>query len=633
MHDPAQAGALVGEILSARYRIEALLGEGGMGEVYLARHERTGRQLAVKLLSWEAAREPENLLRFEREARTLGALGHPNIVGIHDFDEAPDGRPYLVMDYLEGEELADRLDRVGRLDWATARGIFEQVCAALHAAHSAGVLHRDLKPGNIYLARNVAGPDRVLLLDFGLAKSITDEEARVTRTGMIVGTPLYMPPEQARGADLDVRSDVYSLGAVLFEMLAGRPPFTGSTWTAVLTAVLVDPPPMLSQIVSVGGLAHLDSVIAGALAKDPEFRPPDVATLAERVLGEAPAWSSHGQSAAAVARTTPADLSAIATGALVYQTGPEAMARTTPAGLPAAAGAPVEMPTEGAGPSPAVVAGRRTGRRLVLLGLVALALAGAGIAVGLLLGRTPSTGAADGAESRSPGHRAALASASSTGATRDAGRESRDGAAPDVGRSRDGGPMLEADVQPPRQRADAGSGEALRRGSARPAARRIPRAGRTLERVRQPPRAGRAPPRGHSEARGDSPRSRRAGPRRIPARSRPAVRHSGSSRTLTREALMRALPANERAILAAIRRSDWVGCIRVSRIPPVTLRVLQMRLSCANGAGRSAVARKTCKTIMRRYPRHPMARSCAGVLRGLEVQKRLRRKRRQRSRP
>ncbi len=558
MVDPEPASSLIDQVLADRYRIERLLGEGGMGEVYLARHVRTGRPLAVKLLVPEAAREPENLQRFEREARALGALGHPNIVGIHDFAETADGRPFLVMDYLEGEELAHRLERVGRLPWPEAARLFDQIASALHAAHQAGVLHRDLKPGNIFLARSAGAPERVVLLDFGLAKSVSAEEARVTRTGIIMGTPLYMSPEQARGGDLDVRSDVYSLAAMFFEMLAGRPPFEGSTWTAILTALLVEPPPLLSQSVPADLPGHLDQVLASALSKDPAFRPPDVASLAAAVLERRPDWAN----------------------APVHT--PGSTARTVPTGVPATH---VPMPgPDGEGARPA---GARPLRRVALwIALGVLVLAGA-VTGGVLIGSSSSSSDAAGTKAASGRH--AHRYRRTRAVPRPAPVSPADAGVSALDLSPDGGASPPADAEVPAARRVSATHDAARVSGHRPASR--PR--RTEKRVA--PRRPAMTPR-------ESPRSR--------------------ARISAREALLRSLPSNEQAMFKAMKKSDWSACIRASYQLPVTSRILQMRVSCGMSGHRPAVVRKACTIFQKRYASHPFAKACGSILRGLDAQRR-----------
>ncbi|HEY8432683.1 MAG TPA: serine/threonine-protein kinase, partial [Sandaracinaceae bacterium] len=235
--------ALVGRTLAGTYRIDALLGAGGMGAVYAATHVRTGRPYAVKVLLPEVAARPGALARFRREAEAIGALGHANIVAIHDFAES-DGLAYLVMDRLEGEDLGARIER-GPLPLGEAIAIAGQIAAGLAAAHARGIVHRDLKPANVFLARQPGAPERAVLLDFGLAKSVAPEGdlARLTASGVVLGTPQYMSPEQASGAPVDARTDLYSLATILYEMLAGAPPFSAPSVPVLFAKLVSDPPP------------------------------------------------------------------------------------------------------------------------------------------------------------------------------------------------------------------------------------------------------------------------------------------------------------------------------------------------------------------------------------------------------
>lgn len=269
-----------GAILANTYRIEEPLGVGGMGAVFAARHLRTGRRYAVKtILRGDEAGE-NDLKRFEREATAASALGHPNIVQVHDFNLAPGGTFYLVMDLLEGETLAQRLER-GPLSWPEAQRIAIDLCAALSAAHEHSLLHRDLKPSNVFLARSKGAPERAVLVDFGLVKPL-NEGNKVTATGQVVGTPVYMSPEQAKGEKLDVRSDLYSLGAVVFEMLTGAPPFADKTMAALYARLLKEPAPRASQVARQPIPRAVDDVLQRALAKNRNDRFPDV-----RAFGDA----------------------------------------------------------------------------------------------------------------------------------------------------------------------------------------------------------------------------------------------------------------------------------------------------------------------------------------------------------
>jgi eukaryotic-like serine/threonine-protein kinase len=236
-----------------RYQIHSLLGAGGMGEVYLARDELLGRNVALKLLPPEMAAHRDRLQRFEREARAASALNHPNILTVHEIGEA-EGAHYIVSEHVDGETLRKRMLR-SPLELQEALGIAAQVAAALAVAHEAGIIHRDIKPENVMLR-----PDRLVkVLDFGLAKLVDrksdelidqDEETVAmlrTEAGTVMGTVSYMSPEQARGAEVDARSDLWSLAVMLYEMVAGRPPFTGPTASHVMVSILESEPPPVSK--------------------------------------------------------------------------------------------------------------------------------------------------------------------------------------------------------------------------------------------------------------------------------------------------------------------------------------------------------------------------------------------------
>lgn len=269
----------VGRSLKDTWHIEALLGHGGMGAVFRARHLRTGRRYALKVMLAHAELTSEALHRFEREATAASALGHPGIVAVHDFDRTVEGAAYLVMDLLEGETLQQRLERRGMLPWPEARRITLDVGDALATAHDAGLLHRDVKPGNIFLGRERKG-ERVVLLDFGLVKRMgSGVVSRVTASGAVVGTPLYMSPEQARGEPLDVRSDLYGLAVVVYEMVVGVPPFFDRTQAAVYARLLREPAPKASSVSPDACPTGFDDVVGRALATRREDRQDSVRTF------------------------------------------------------------------------------------------------------------------------------------------------------------------------------------------------------------------------------------------------------------------------------------------------------------------------------------------------------------------
>jgi serine/threonine-protein kinase len=286
------------EALAARqlgqYRLQRLLGAGGMGEVYLAEHRLLKRPCAIKLIHPERASDPQLLQRFEREVQATALLSHPNTVEVYDYGHADDGTFYYVMEYLPGLSLDAMVERSGPLPAARVVHYLHQLCGALREAHQAGLVHRDIKPSNI-IACNPGGLcDIVKLLDFGLVRPPeAAQEGRLTKEGLILGTPDFMSPEQARGADtLDARSDLYSLGAVAYFLLTGRPPFTGRSVLETLTAHLHEPPlPPSARGAEVE--ADMDGVILRCLAKLPSLRFADAEALdqALRHCGCAGGWT------------------------------------------------------------------------------------------------------------------------------------------------------------------------------------------------------------------------------------------------------------------------------------------------------------------------------------------------------
>ncbi|HJL17024.1 MAG TPA: HDOD domain-containing protein, partial [Sandaracinaceae bacterium LLY-WYZ-13_1] len=299
---PRSGPSLSGRVLGP-YRVVTELGAGGMGTVWYAEHQQIGRRVAIKVLHDELARAPEPVARFLREARAVNAIRHPNIVDITDLGDE-DGLVYLVMELLEGETLGARLERDERLDVALAVEVIRQIASAVGAAHARRIVHRDLKPENVFLCGPDATPERVKVLDFGIAKLAhgpgTTERGR-TRPGLVLGTPRYMSPEQCLGArTVDHRSDQYSLGVVAYEMLTGAPPFDGESFGQLVVAHSTEPPVPPDRRVA-GLSAAIGRVICRALAKRPEDRFEDVETmaraLADAVAGRtgAPVRSFHEQ--------------------------------------------------------------------------------------------------------------------------------------------------------------------------------------------------------------------------------------------------------------------------------------------------------------------------------------------------
>jgi serine/threonine protein kinase len=262
---------VIGEVVGGCYALEERLGSGGSSSVWRARDQRTGREVAIKLLHLDAAESPETIARFDREARVLEGIASPNTVELLDRGDM-DGRPYLVFELIDGTDLRERLRQDGMIGIADAVAIATQVANGLAAAHSRRCVHRDLKPGNILISDD----GRVCVADFGIARAL--EEPGLTQPGRVLGTGEYVSPEQALGRKVDARSDLYALGVVLYEMLAGRPPFRGSGFADVAARHVRDEPPPISDA-RPNLPAGLSALVAALLAKAPEERPQDAATV------------------------------------------------------------------------------------------------------------------------------------------------------------------------------------------------------------------------------------------------------------------------------------------------------------------------------------------------------------------
>jgi serine/threonine protein kinase len=346
VHDVLTPGVVVGE-----YVVAAKIGEGGMGTVFAGEHPVIGKKVAIKVLHPALSRRPAMVQRFVQEARAVNRIGHRNIVDIFAFGQLDSGEHYFIMELLAGETLGARLRRDPPLGYAEAFRILGDIASALAAAHEAGIVHRDLKPDNIFLAESKGAAPTVKLLDFGIAKLVreTELDANVTGTGAPLGTPYYMSPEQGRGDMVDAQTDLYSLGVIMFEMFAGRVPFSGNGFIDIINAHAAEAIPSMSALCADVPTA-MEQLVTRCLAKHPADRPDN----AVRVAGE---------------------LGAIA-----------ARLDGQPRFLPSRRGAP-DVSSRSLSTAPARLtrpadAARRRRRQLVALALLGIAAAGAGIVAG-----------------------------------------------------------------------------------------------------------------------------------------------------------------------------------------------------------------------------------------------------------
>jgi hypothetical protein len=264
---------LLGSIVAERYHILKKLGEGGMGTVYLAEHVKMGRKAALKVMNPGMNTDADAIARFNREAANASRLNHPNVCAIYDFGETSDGLIYLAMEFIEGESLTSLIEKNGYLAAPRAANIIHQAADALAVAHDYGIVHRDLKPDNIMIAKDRDGADVVKVVDFGIAKASSSDAQKVTKTGLVVGTPEYMSPEQLAGDKLDGRSDIYSLGLVAFNCLTGLLPFPSETAQEAMIMRLTDHPKTLAEMKpEVEWPEELQRVMDKVLARDADER-------------------------------------------------------------------------------------------------------------------------------------------------------------------------------------------------------------------------------------------------------------------------------------------------------------------------------------------------------------------------
>jgi serine/threonine-protein kinase len=271
---------LIGITVGDTFQIVRAIGEGGMARVYEARHTRLpNKRFAVKVLHPAYAQQSTIVARFQREAEAASGIAHPNVVDVFDVSRTPEGLPYLVSEFLEGKDFASLLDEVGKVDAAAAVRVVRQVCRALSAAHARGIVHRDVKPENVFLVGDLSAPI-VKVIDFGISKVDNAGGATLTQTGMIMGTPAYMPPEQARGGKIDHRADIYGVGAMLYRALTGRLPVDSDDPGEALSLVLTQEP-RRPRSIEPSIPEALELVIQKAMAKDPDDRHESMAALDE----------------------------------------------------------------------------------------------------------------------------------------------------------------------------------------------------------------------------------------------------------------------------------------------------------------------------------------------------------------
>ena len=356
--DPAEVAAAadtwLGRVIDGRYRVQARLGTGGMGVVYRVEHLHLGKTAAMKVLSPDTAAKPEMVRRFRLEAQSVSKLNHPNIVQTFDFGQT-DGALYLVMEFIKGDDLASLLKREGPWTFARAARFFMQVCSGLTDAHEAGIVHRDLKPENLMAVRRRDG-EHAKVLDFGLAKlrERTTAGAGISSGGQVIGTPYYMAPEQVRGEDLDARADIYSLGATLYRVLTGEPPFDAPSPVSVLAKHITDDPvPPRDRAPAQALPPDADRIVLRAMAKNVEDRyrtALEVQQDLERALAASPPVDARAMPTVALRRSGATARAAGEAPTLLLASG---VAR---ANLPAAVRSPAPAPAATAVTDPAITA-------------------------------------------------------------------------------------------------------------------------------------------------------------------------------------------------------------------------------------------------------------------------------------
>ena len=392
-------GELIGTVIADRYLVNKLLGEGGMGKVYLAQHVRLPQQAAIKVLHHDMVKDAGAVARFNREAANAARIEHDRVARVFDFGETSDGLVYIAMEFVPGMTLRGVLDQAGRLSPVRAANLVYQVAEGLDAAHRLSIVHRDLKPDNILVITDESGIDRCKVVDFGIAKLTNGSETQLTQVGMLVGTPEFMSPEQVLGEQLDGRSDVYALALVAYEMFAGDLPFEGNTPERKLTARLIhDPRPLAVVAPDVEWPMALQAALDRALVREPEGRTATAMEFADELVSAVEAWTGVSVFRARTPMSTPAIV-------LAARESTSTSARKTPASTPtlappqSATPAPVNTraATPGAGTSaskPAIPepTTKRTPWAAIAAVLALLVVGGGGYAA---FARSSQSGAAD----------------------------------------------------------------------------------------------------------------------------------------------------------------------------------------------------------------------------------------------